>query len=438
MNSGQIDLTTLGQQLSAATEQTAYVRALLRRREDGWELRHAVIVVGIEPPGSIDDTWEYAEAAFVARSMTTADVIKLALEALAGRATLGELEFAVPTPSPNTYWRHEPSSARYDKLALDRPTMNYTFSRATSDTVTWSPSMLVGRSCPSFTELSTAWRAFTEGDYSLMGAQSPNDFVHLRVADTRGWIERVRVTPTEISVDLAGDALDGCELELYSVSMREYQLLDSAGTTSFPLTSGMPEQAWLWLKSGHSWLDYRVIDPTSPWASPSANVEIVKPVDPQASIEALLASGEGQYLEFKSELVSGRKLKTVAAFASGDGGQIVFGIDRDEVTVVGISGEPAKERDRLEQLVRAAITPTPDTTVTIHAIGDKSILILDVPRGHHELYGVITKSDARDKPEYYIRRGASTYPAQPDEIAHLVQRRIAENGDQQVSPYPWQ
>ena len=427
MNSGQTDLESLGKQLNADTTiRTAYVRVLLRRGGDGWELRHAAVVVGITPPGCTHESWEYDEAALVARTMPAADLLKLTLEAMGGKIALGEFEFCVPPVSPNVSWRHEPSFPRYDHVAFDRPTMNYSFSKATSDQVTWSPTMLVGRSCPSFTELSTAWRAFTESNFSLMGAQNPHEYVQLRVAETRGWIGRVRVTPTEMVVDLAGDALDGCVLELYSLSVREERTLEGEGTVSFPLGGAVPPQAWLWLKSGHSWLDYRVIDPGSAWASPSASVDFDMPIDQQASIEALIASGEGQHLEFKRELVTGRQLKTVAAFASGEGGKIIFGVDRDEITVVGIEGELPKQRDRLEQLVRAAITPTPDVEVTIMTVREKPILVLDVPSGRHELYGVIRNSDSRDRPEYFIRRGGHTIPATPDDLAYMIRSRQAQ------------
>lgn len=35
------------------------------------------------------------------------------------------------------------------------------------------------------------------------------------------------------------------------------------GEVTFPLDRGLPEHAWLWLKNGTRWLDYRSIDPGS-------------------------------------------------------------------------------------------------------------------------------------------------------------------------------
>jgi len=71
--------------------------------------------------------------------------------------------------------------------------------------------------------------------------------------------------------------------------------------------------------------------------------------------------------------------KTVAAFATGDGGIMVFGIDPDELTVTGLDGEdPKKLRDRLHGLVHHAVVPSPDVTVEDHQVDGETILVLHV------------------------------------------------------------
>lgn len=81
---------------------------------------------------------------------------------------------------------------------------------------------------------------------------------------------------------------------------------------------------------------------------------------PQTNVEALLAAGEGPVVEFKRQLPESAEqkrkvLKTVAAFATGDGGTVVFGMDPDELTVTGLSaGDPKKLRDQLYDLVNLA------------------------------------------------------------------------------------
>lgn len=203
-------------------------------------------------------------------------------------------------------------------------------------------------------EPNSAWRAFTEGDFSLSGAQTPpTDLAVICIAETDAWIGHMHVTATQVTVEVHGDAVAGCELELYGVTDRTSQRLDGPGTVTFSLAHGLPDHAWLWLKRGTNWLDYRSVSPRSGWTGDlaRAGVEIEVPIDSQVSVEALIAAGEGPRVEFKRELVERRKLKTATAFATGDGGTMVFGIDRDEMTVIGLDDqEPTKLRDRLGDL----------------------------------------------------------------------------------------
>jgi len=99
-------------------------------------------------------------------------------------------------------------------------------------------------------------------------------------------------------------------------------------------------------------------------ASLAGCMDLAVPSDPQANVEVFLAAGEGPQLEYKRQLPAdaGQKramFKTVAAFATGDGGTIVFGIDPDELTVTGLDGEdPKKLRDRLYDLVHRTVVPS--------------------------------------------------------------------------------
>jgi hypothetical protein len=385
------------------------------------------MLIGTEPPAWAEQTWEYAELAFVARQFPAADLAVQLLEAACGKTTLAEFEVTVPPARGPANWRRDPSFARLDRLPLPRPTTTYRITAVDQDYSAWPDTMLVGESCPSFPEPKSAWRAFTEGDFSRTGAQDPpHELAVIRIAESRAWISHVHVAPTKMTVDVQGDAAEGCVLELNSTADRTSQKLDGSGTVTLTLAGGLPDHAWLWLKHGTTWLDYLSIDPRSAWTGDlsRANVEIEVPVDPQANVEALIAAGEGPQVEFKEELVGGRKLKTVAAFATGNGGTIVYGINKDEVTVTGLGGDdPTKLRDHLGDLIQAAVIPTPDFTVTDYQIDDKTILVLDVLPGQSPPYGVVSSSDTRNKPEYYVRRGASTPPAQPSDLREAVRNR---------------
>jgi hypothetical protein len=97
-----------------------------------------------------------------------------------------------------------------------------------------------------------------------------------------------------VSVEVHGDAVAGCELELYGVTNRDCRVLDGPGRVVFPLVDGLPRHAWRWLRHDTTWLGYRSLDPhfgyTGEFAR--AGVDIDMPIEPQASVEALLASSQ--------------------------------------------------------------------------------------------------------------------------------------------------
>jgi hypothetical protein len=120
--------------------------------------------------------------------------------------------------------------------------------------------------------------------------------------------------------------------------------------------------------------------------------------------------------------------KTVAAFATGDGGIMVFGIDPDELTVTGLDGEDPKSsgtacmawctapwsRRRTSQSKTTRWTGRPSWCSTWHPD----------PRPHT---GSPRTKAPGDKPEFYVRRGSSTYPAQPGELREAARTRPALN-----------
>jgi hypothetical protein len=188
----------------------------------------------------------------------------------------------------------------------------------------------------------------------------------LRFAVLDGWIGHVQVTPTELTVDINGGG-GGSDLELFGEAGRCGLKLASPGPVALRLDRGLPASAWLWLKRGTSWLDYRSIDSRSGWTGDlaRAGVEFDMPVDLQANVEALLAAGEGPQVEYKRQLPERaeqkrKMLKTAAAFATFDGGTLAFGMDPDELTVAGLGDEDPKElRDHLYDWCTAPWYPRP-------------------------------------------------------------------------------
>lgn len=446
MDSGSMALADFEAEV-AATAGDAYVRAILRRTGAGWDLHYAWALVGVEPPGWAEQIWRYEQLAFVASLIPASELAGMCGTA-GGVMTLGGLPALTPGAPGRVNWTRRPSFARHDHSQLPWPVTDYRIPVADSDSQQLPHEMLVGEGCSSFPEPHSAWRAFCESDFSLMGAQAPpQELAVLRFARLDGWIGHVHVTPTELTADVHGDGVSGCELELFGETGRGSLRLAGPGPVALPLDRGLPASAWLWLKQGTAWLDYRSIDSRSGWTGDlsRADVEFDMPVDPQANVEALLAAGEGPQVEYKRQLPENaeqkrKMLKTAAAFATFDGGTMVFGMDPDEVTVVGLGDDdPKKLRDHLYDLVHRIIVPAPTVTVTEYQVEGKTILVMEVAPGPQPPYGLAVDKGSRDKPEFYVRRGSSTYPAQPGELRLAARSRppTDRTGGRRTPFGPW-
>ncbi len=167
----------------------------------------------------------------------------------------------------------------------------------------------------------------------------------------------------------------GAVLELNSPTYRRRSRLAGAGRVSWPLPAGAIDDAWLWLKRGTTWLDYRAPRRWGGHTAPDDVLALSVPEDPVAEITALTSQGEGQYLEYKAQLPppgggttraerDGRRnaLKDVVAFANGGGGTILYGVT-DDGQITGLEGPAGRTRDRLSELVRSRIVPSPPHSI---------------------------------------------------------------------------
>jgi len=144
---------------------------------------------------------------------------------------------------------------------------------------------------------------------------------------------------------------------------------------------------------------------------------------PAITIEEASRIGEGQNVEFKRALseddakagnAEEELLKSIAAFANTNDGNIFIGID-DFGRVKGLNLD-FKQRDRLEQkirqLVRNRIKPLPPMQITFEDVSGLCVARICVARGDATAYmmnGVI-----------YVRYGSSDVQAQPDDLRRLM------------------
>lgn len=141
-----------------------------------------------------------------------------------------------------------------------------------------------------------------------------------------------------------------------------------------------------------------------------------------ADLPELCAKGEGQSLEFKSNLpAQGHDIsKSIAAFASSNDGLLIYGI-ADNGEIVGLAeASDQKVRDRIEQRIQNAAREVkpPVHLLPAWAIHEGKIAcIVKVEKGFEAIYY------ATQRP--IIRRGPTSRPAEPGEVEQAFRQRYA-------------
>lgn len=422
---GQRGLTQFIEQLE---DQRAFVRACLISSDNGWTVQHLDAVVGKHLPRDRPVVWRYEDVVFVAEPAPGEALQAWFRADRTGELSLGDYSAAVPQVFETVNFHREPSLARHSTPRLEWPHVVYDLaSPANQTTNTTVTGHLVGEDSPSFPTFEHATQAFFTGVVSL--ARSPGStargLARVRVLQPDAWLSRITVTPTYIDVHVSGAARQGARVGLNGSTGHTNRRVGTRGRVRIALTEGLPDDAWLYLSRDRSWLDYRALGPAL-GAGANDGVDLGLTSDVATEIRALLSVGEGPQMEYKRQLPdrspdSTRKmLKTVAALANGAGGHIVFGMDPDETTIVGLRDIDAKQvRDRLGQLIRRNVVPSdPSFSVQWAELDGELVVALRVEPSTARPYGL----QFGDSPvEFYVRRGSSTFPATADEVRSLAQ-----------------
>jgi hypothetical protein len=234
-------------------------------------------------------------------------------------------------------------------------------------------------------------------------------------------INAVHVYPATVVIDVSGEGLAGSTVELASNNPGPTVEIATSDDQSveLPTPNGLPDNAWVLLRRGRSWLDRRFL--SYPYTREQAE-DVDYWVEPESRLEALIASGESPTVEFKTEVPADRIriMKTVAAFSNGEGGTILIGVAKDG-TVIGAPVETASPdgQDTLTNLVRSWVSPLPSFEVQTIATGDgqRTVVAVVVNKGSQPPYGAGTTVDSLN---YFIRRGATTFVASPDQVRYLA------------------
>ena len=111
----------------------------------------------------------------------------------------------------------------------------------------------------SFPVFSAAFGAYFYDDFSVSGTQNPLlGQLSIRVLDDRGRIAGVDSTDGGVQVLLDGTGLVGTVLEFNSATHHEVLQVAGPGPAIISVDPHeVPPDAWIWLKSGRQWLDFR-------------------------------------------------------------------------------------------------------------------------------------------------------------------------------------
>jgi Putative DNA-binding domain len=381
---------------------------------DSWRLAVLEITAGTPPPSWRPDRWLYERASFVASTVSG--------DSVAGwfdqrRVELDSLSLEVPDLPDAVQVERRQSGFGGIWEPLSWP--NVVWSMRLGEQFTGQlPGELVAEGLRPFLSFDQAAGVFLGVAMSPSRGFGGREIV-FRDQDLRGRIGAVRVRPTELIVEVEGDALEGASVGVGGDwAVPSARLAAETRRVRLPLVEPLPSRAWLALHLDRELLDHRYLGDA--WGQADVEVE----GDRRTQLAVLIAGGEGARAEFKRELPGADPtgaMKTVAAFANGDGGAIVFGVD-DEGTVVGLDGGGARKgADRLANLVRDYVRPLPPYEIDVLDT-DGTVLLLTVSAGPDAPYGVGT-SDRNVV--YYVRRGGTTFPATPGEVRAAVRAREA-------------
>ena len=113
-------------------------------------------------------------------------------------------------------------------------------------------------------------------------------------------------------------------------------------------------------------------------------------------MDVISLSGEATEYEKKVKLEVRKPkswCKTVSAFANGDGGILIFGINDDD-NIIGLDN-PKHDSETISEQIKAKLDPIPTFTLKIDKIEKKTIITVDVKTGD-------------ETPYYYIGEGSRT------------------------------
>ncbi|MFH9072550.1 AlbA family DNA-binding domain-containing protein [Streptomyces alboflavus] len=406
VNNGQTDTAVLVAMLSERA--SVNVRLALVSDAQQWRLHHGQVDLDDDAPVT-DRAWRYSTATFLELRLPGPTVAALMR---GDDQDVHGLHVVSPDPPSSTAATYRlRGQEEWNRVTTPWPRTEWTLNR---DTNAPQPGhgLLVGDG-PSFLNFDQALSAFLHQRPHDNNA-GRSDLWRIVQPQRAGWLSQITIGPDLLTAVVDGEALDGTVLELSWAADNENRSVDGAGTYRFPLTQGLAHDSLLMLRREDQWLDWRSFPAPTYGRARDASVVWEQP---GPELELLLANGEGQHLECKREVPEGdsrkKMLKTIAAFASRDGGTILIGV-RDDLQIVGLPEGSNVDKQELQvvSMIRDSVEPAPPYESHVIDHDGKKVLAIEVSGGS-QMYAY------RDgqRQEFYVRVGPNTVPARHHEIA---------------------
>lgn len=391
-----------------------------------WQFAFLEVITGAAPDSWLETTWEYSNAVFDAAEVagpTVGDWFQ------AGQLRIGSV--VVPLcPQYDVRADRLRSSGRSRYQPLLWPSLTWSAPAQTAGGGALHGE-LVADDAPAFLNFDQAAVAFFHLPASNRVRMDMQQEIVLREQDMRACIKEVTVRATDVTVIIEGNERAGKRITLGGADGHSQLVNDRTFGATFELPDGVPDGAWVALHDDRELLDSRVLDPR--W-EPGGDVRFE--VEPTVRLEAIISQGENITFEAKRELPTSdpdRVMKTVAAFANGGGGTIIFGVD-NEMQIVGL-GDALNRRsiDRVTSLISDRVHPHVVFDLEQVTLRGKEVLALHVRSGADAPYGVGTNEQ---KLNFYVRRSGSTIPARPEDLRNSVLARVPSPvGDGTALPF---
>ena len=411
-----------------ALQPTAWVRLAAARYEDSWEVEVCDIVTGAAPRAWKTELLIYPEAVLLATRSRGPSVVGWLKR---GRARLAGRTLILPQLNPNPQIQRYSSNAKHykgDSAVWPTVSTDLIFSSSPPANRQQPQQMLVAQGSYTFPNFATAARYITREEPKI------DSTIYRRVSyrhqDKAARISAVEYDDENAWVSVVGEQLAGVTVEIMGASPGPARRIrrPPKRPVHMKLDGGLPRNAYVVLVREDECLDQRAIG----WEYPSMqdpDVRRIVKFDPAARLRVLIWNKENDQVEFKqagpleSDSDKETVMKTVAAYANGNGGSLFLGINK-RYEATGVRGEEVpKYQDNLSDLIDDWVHPTPDWAYDVLPIpGSRTRVVVEliVQPGEFPPYGVGTMMRSL---RYYVRHGARSVPARPDEVRALVRSR---------------